>query len=99
MLLEFQSEEFEIYRIHANGDKLNGCNNVENLTIKNDEIVDLNGAGDAFLGGFLAMYLKVNTGNRLFSCCKAGNDAASVILRNVGCTYPKNLKLNLDDQC
>ena len=67
--------------------------------VKNDEIVDLNGAGDAFLGGFLAMYLKGNTGNRLFSCCKAGNDAASVILRNVGCTYPKNLKLNLDDQC
>jgi len=66
--------------------------------VKNDEIVDLNGAGDAFLGGFLAMYLKGNRGNRLFSCCRVGNDAASVILRNVGCTYPKNLKLNLDDQ-
>ena len=66
--------------------------------VKNDEIVDLNGAGDAFLGGFLAMYLKGNTNNKLFSCCKAGNDAASVILRNVGCTYPKNFKLNLDDQ-
>ena len=66
--------------------------------VKNDDIVDLNGAGDAFLGGFLAMYLKGNRGNRLFSCCKAGNDAASVILRNVGCTFPKNLKLNLDDQ-
>ena len=66
--------------------------------VKNDEIVDLNGAGDAFLGGFLAMYLKGNRGNRLFSCCKAGNEAASVILRNVGCTYPKNLKINLDDQ-
>ena len=66
--------------------------------VKNDEIVDLNGAGDAFLGGFLAMYLKGNRDNRLFSCCRVGNDAASVILRNVGCTYPKNLKLNLDDQ-
>ena len=66
--------------------------------VKNDDIVDLNGAGDAFLGGFLAMYLKGNRGNRLFSCCKAGNDAASVILRNVGCTYPKNFKLNLDEQ-
>ena len=66
--------------------------------VKNDEIVDLNGAGDAFLGGFLAMYLKGNRGNRLFSCCRVGNDAASVILRNVGCTYPKNLKLNLEDQ-
>ena len=66
--------------------------------VKNDEIVDLNGAGDAFLGGFLAMYLKGNRENRLFSCCKMGNDTASIILRNVGCTYPKNLKLNLDDQ-
>ena len=66
--------------------------------VKNDEIVDLNGAGDAFLGGFLAMYLKGNRDNRLFSCCKAGNDAASVILRNIGCTYPKNIKLNFDDQ-
>ena len=66
--------------------------------VKNDEIVDLNGAGDAFLGGFLAMYLKGNANNKLFSCCKAGNDAASVILRNVGCTFPKNFKLNLDEQ-
>lgn len=66
--------------------------------VKNDDIVDLNGAGDAFLGGFLAMYLKGNINNKLFSCCKAGNNAASVILRNVGCTFPKNFKLNLDDQ-
>ena len=66
--------------------------------VKNDEIVDLNGAGDAFLGGFLAMYLKGNRGNRLFSCCKMGNETASIILRNVGCTYPKNLKPNLDEQ-
>lgn len=66
--------------------------------VKNDEIVDLNGAGDAFLGGFLAMYLKGNTNNKLFTCCKAGNEAASVILRNVGCTFPKNFKLNLDEQ-
>ena len=64
--------------------------------VKNDEIVDLNGAGDAFLGGFLAMYLKDNLDSRMFSCCKLGNEAASVILRNVGCTYPKDLKLNID---
>ena len=66
--------------------------------VKNDDIVDLNGAGDAFLGGFLAMYLKGNANNKLFSCCKAGNEAAAVILRNVGCTFPKNFKLNLDEQ-
>ena len=32
--------------------------------VKNDDIVDLNGAGDAFLGGFLAMYLKGNINNK-----------------------------------
>ena len=65
--------------------------------IKNDEIVDLNGAGDAFLGGFLAMYLKSNKETKLFSCCKMGNEAASVILRNIGCTYPQNLKINIEE--
>ena len=65
--------------------------------IKSDEIVDLNGAGDAFLGGFLAMYLKGNKDSRLFSCCKMGNEAANVILRNVGCTYPPNLEINIDE--
>jgi hypothetical protein len=44
------------------------------------------------------MYLKGNTKNKLFSCCKAGNEAASVILKNVVCTYPRNFKLNLDEQ-
>ena len=56
--------------------------------INNDEIVDLNGAGDSFLGGFLSEYLK---GSSLYDCCRIGTEAASVILRNVGCTFPKNL--------
>jgi adenosine kinase len=56
--------------------------------INNDEIVDLNGAGDSFLGGFLSEYLK---GSSLNDCCRIGTEAASVILRNVGCTFPKNL--------
>lgn len=49
-----------------------------------DEIVDLNGAGDAFLGGFLAQYMK---GSKLTECCRVGNDVASIILKNVGCTF------------
>ena len=56
--------------------------------INNDEIVDLNGAGDSFLGGFLSECLK---GSSLYDCCRIGTEAASVILRNVGCTFPKNL--------
>ena len=57
--------------------------------ISNDEIVDLNGAGDSFLGGFLSEYLK---GSSINECCRIGIEASSVILRNVGCTFPKNLK-------
>ena len=55
--------------------------------IKNEDIVDLNGAGDAFLGGFLCGYIQ---GKCLVECLKNGNDAAGLILKNVGCTFPKN---------
>jgi len=55
--------------------------------------VDLNGAGDSFLGGFLSQYIK---GSSLSSCCKAGNDAASYILKSVGCTFPNNAKIEFD---
>ena len=62
--------------------------------IKTDEIVDLNGAGDAFLGGFLSQFIK---GSSLYSCCRAGNDAAYIILKNVGCTYPKDHKITFEN--
>lgn len=58
--------------------------------IKTEDIVDLNGAGDAFLGGFLSQYMK---GRSLNACCRAGNDASHIILKNVGCTFPKDLKI------
>ena len=57
--------------------------------ISNDEIQDSNGAGDAFFGGFLSEYLN---GNSLHECCRIGTEAATVILRNVGCTFPRNHK-------
>ena len=62
--------------------------------MKMDEIEDLNGAGDAFLGGFLSQYMQ---GKTLEACCKAGNDAASMILRSIGCTIPKNAKLQFKE--
>ena len=58
--------------------------------MKTEDIVDLNGAGDAFLGGFLSQFMK---GSTLYSCCRAGNDAAYVILQNIGCTFPKDQKI------
>ncbi len=58
--------------------------------MKTEDITDLNGAGDSFLGGFLSQFMK---GSSLYSCCRAGNDAAFVILQNVGCTFPKDHKI------
>ena len=64
------------------------------LLLKNEEIADLNGAGDAFLGGFLSQFMK---GNSLNSCCRAGNDASSVIFKNIGCIFPKDKIIEFDD--
>ena len=58
--------------------------------VKNEDIQDLNGAGDAFLGGFLSQFMK---GNSIEDCCHIGIDAATVIIKNVGCTFPKNENL------
>jgi len=50
--------------------------------IPKEEIVDSNGAGDAFVGGFLAGVVK---GAPLDVCVRAGHYAAGVILRVSGC--------------
>jgi len=55
--------------------------------IHGDEMVDTNGAGDAFVGGFLSQYIQ---GKPFEDCARTGNWAAGVIIRNVGCTYPEN---------
>ena len=61
--------------------------------IKNSEIVDVNGDGDAFFGGFLSQQMQ---GKTLSACCKCGNEIANVVIRNVGCTFPKNTKINFN---
>jgi len=50
-----------------------------------EEIVDTNGAGDAYVGGFLAALSK---GLSIEACCHAGAYAAAVVVRRSGCTYP-----------
>jgi adenosine kinase len=49
------------------------------------EIVDTNGAGDAFVGGFLAGHIKQKS---VEECCKAGHFAASVIIKTSGTALP-----------
>jgi adenosine kinase len=54
------------------------------IRVPPEEIVDTNGAGDAFVGGFLSQYLKHK---RIDQCVNAGHAAAAEVIRNNGCTF------------
>ncbi|XP_037318918.2 adenosine kinase b isoform X1 [Pungitius pungitius] len=56
------------------------------LDIDQNDIVDTNGAGDAFVGGFLSLLVQEQA---LEECIRAGHYAANVIIRRVGCTFPE----------
>ncbi|XP_072229153.1 adenosine kinase-like isoform X3 [Leuresthes tenuis] len=56
------------------------------LDIDQNDIVDTNGAGDAFVGGFLSTLVQEQA---LEECIRAGHYAANVIIRRVGCTFPE----------
>ncbi|CAL9699372.1 unnamed protein product [Knipowitschia caucasica] len=56
------------------------------LDIDQNDIVDTNGAGDAFVGGFLSAQVQEQP---LEECIRAGHYAANVIIRRVGCTFPE----------
>lgn len=49
-------------------------------------LIDTNGAGDAFVGGFLA---QLALGKTLGECVRAGHFAARVVIQHSGCTFPK----------
>ena len=55
------------------------------LVVPADELVDVNGAGDAFVGGFLA-YHALNS--PLATCMAAGHHAASLCVRQSGARFP-----------
>ena len=52
------------------------------------EIIDTNGAGDAFAGGFLSKYVG---GNKLEECMAAGHWASSIIIKQRGFQIPENI--------
>uniref|UniRef100_A0A667YE83 Adenosine kinase n=1 Tax=Myripristis murdjan TaxID=586833 RepID=A0A667YE83_9TELE len=56
------------------------------IEIDPKDIVDTNGAGDAFVGGFLSGLAQEQ---QLDQCVKAGHYAANVIIRRAGCTFPE----------
>lgn len=49
-------------------------------------IVDTNGAGDAFVGGFLARLVEKKA---ISECVRSGNFAARTVLQQSGCKFPK----------
>jgi len=53
-----------------------------------DSLVDTNGAGDAFVAGFLSQ-LALN--KPISECVQAGHWAAGIIIQNPGCTFPREL--------
>jgi len=53
--------------------------------IDSDLIVDTNGAGDAFCGGFLAGLVQ---GKEVKECVRAGVYTSSTIIQHSGCTFP-----------
>jgi adenosine kinase len=53
--------------------------------IAKDLIVDTNGAGDAFVAGFLGGLIY---GKSIEDCVKAGNFTAKAIIQQPGCTFP-----------
>ncbi|XP_047458957.1 adenosine kinase isoform X2 [Mugil cephalus] len=61
------------------------------LTIDPKDIVDTNGAGDAFVGGFLSELVQEKS---LDKCVKAAHYAANVIIRRAGCTFPEKPDFN-----
>ncbi|XP_065152815.1 adenosine kinase isoform X1 [Paramisgurnus dabryanus] len=56
------------------------------LEIDHSKIVDTNGAGDAFVGGFLSQLVQDKTFEQ---CIRAGHYAANVIIQRAGCTFPE----------
>jgi len=60
--------------------------------IPENQIVDTNGAGDAFVGGFLA-YMAI--GKRFKLCIEAGIHAGTEVIQKPGCTFRKENKFRL----
>ncbi|XP_053548124.1 adenosine kinase isoform X2 [Bombina bombina] len=56
------------------------------IEIDQSKIVDTNGAGDAFVGGFLSQLV---SDKPLEECIRAGHYSANVVIRRSGCTFPE----------
>jgi adenosine kinase len=71
-----------------NKEKLTYSNSFAPEYVEESQIVDTNGAGDAFAGGFLSKFVRNES---LEQCMRAGHWAASVIIQTRGCQIPESL--------
>lgn len=55
--------------------------------IAKEKIVDLNGAGDAFVGGFISQYV---SGKKIEECVNAGHKSAAYIIQRSGVSIDSN---------
>ncbi len=55
------------------------------IPIPEEDILDTNGAGDAWVGGFLSQLV---LGKTVGECLRGGHYAANVIIKRSGCTFP-----------
>jgi len=70
----------------------NGQTKVYPVTpLAKEDLVDTNGAGDAFVGGFLSQLV---CGKSLDDCVRAGHYAANVIIQQSGCKFPAKPSFN-----
>ncbi|CAL9052429.1 unnamed protein product [Musa banksii] len=56
------------------------------ILLPKEKLVDTNGTGDAFVGGFLSQLVQEKS---IDDCVKAGCYVANVIIQRSGCTYPE----------
>merc|ERR1712217_156552 len=66
------------------------------LKLPKEKLVDTNGAGDSYVGGFLAGLVK---GLPVAECCKAGAYATSVIVQQSGRPSPETPDYKLSVSC
>ncbi|KAK6626570.1 hypothetical protein RUM44_009044 [Polyplax serrata] len=64
---------------------------VEVPKIPEGKVIDTNGAGDAFAGGFLSQFLM---GKSIEKCIQCGVWAAGQIIQNHGCSFNKDVQYN-----
>ena len=69
-------------------EKITYCKEFPARFVEQENIIDTNGAGDSFSGGFLSQFMK---GYSLDKCMIAGHWAASIIIQKRGCQIPAEI--------